>query len=156
MSEYNKELVEKVMKGMMKFRKFHHQKLSDDISRMEGSIIFWLVKSEKMENKSVNVSELAEGLHVSMQSISRTLKSLENKGYIVREVDSDNRRNTLIKLSKKGNELVDKKKKDVEGYFERVFSHFTEEELQQYLNFQEKFYAAILEEGKTLKKEKEN
>ena len=106
MSEYNKELVEKVIKGMMKFRKFHHPKLSDDISRMEGSIIFWLVKSEKMENKSVNVSELAEGLHVSMQSISRTLKSLENKGYIVREVDSDNRRNTLIKLSKKGNELV--------------------------------------------------
>ena len=153
MSEYNKELVEKVIKGMMKFRKFHHPKLSDDISRMEGSIIFWLVKSE---NKSVNVSELAEGLHVSMQSISRTLKSLENKGYIVREVDSDNRRNTLIKLSKKGNELVEKKKKDVEGYFERVFSHFTEEELQQYLNFQEKFYAAILEEGKTLKKEKEN
>ena len=149
MSEYNKELVEKVIKGMMKFRKFHHPKLSDDISRMEGSIIFWLVKSE-------NVSELAEGLHVSMQSISRTLKSLENKGYIVREVDSDNRRNTLIKLSKKGNELVEKKKKDVEGYFERVFSHFTEEELQQYLNFQEKFYAAILEEGKTLKKEKEN
>ena len=93
---------------------------------------------------------------MSMQSISRTLKSLENKGYIVREVDSDNRRNTLIKLSKKGNELVDKKKKDVEGYFERVFSHFTEEELQQYLNFQEKFYAAILEEGKTIKKEKEN
>ena len=139
MSEYNKELVEKVIKGMMKFRKFHHPKLSDDISRMEGSIIFWLVKSEKMENKSVNVSELAEGLHVSMQSISRTLKSLENKGYIVREVDSDNRRNTLIKLSKKGNELVEKKK-----------------ELQQYLNFQEKFYAAILEEGKTLKKEKEN
>ena len=122
MSEYNKELVEKVIKGMMKFRKFHHPKLSDDISRMEGSIIFWLVKSEKMENKSVNVSELAEGLHVSMQSISRTLKSLENKGYIVREVDSDNRRNTLIKLSKKGNELVEKKKKDVEGYFERVFS----------------------------------
>ena len=118
MSEYNKELVEKVIKGMMKFRKFHHPKLSDDISR--------------------------------------TLKSLENKGYIVREVDSDNRRNTLIKLSKKGNELVEKKKKDVEGYFERVFSHFTEEELQQYLNFQEKFYAAILEEGKTLKKEKEN
>ena len=156
MSEYNKELVEKVIKGMMKFRKFHLPKLSDDISRLEGSIIFWLVKSEKMENKSVNVSELAEGLHVSMQSISRTLKSLENKGYIVREVDSDNRRNTLIKLSKKGNELVEKKKKDVEGYFERVFSHFTEEELQQYLNFQEKFYAAILEEGKTLKKEKEN
>ena len=52
------------------------------------------------------LTELAEGLHVSMQSISRTLKSLENKGYIVREVDSDNRRNTLIKLSKKGNELV--------------------------------------------------
>lgn len=47
MSEYNKELVEKVIKGMMKFRKFHHPKLSDDISRMEGSIIFWLVKSEK-------------------------------------------------------------------------------------------------------------
>ena len=59
-------------------------------------------------------------------------------------------------LSKKGNEFKEKKKKDVEGYFERVFSHFTEEELQQYLNFQEKFYAAILEEGKTLKKEKEN
>ena len=76
MSEYNKELVEKVIKGMMKFRKFHHPKLSDDISRMEGSIIFWLVKSEKMENKSVNVSELAEGLHVSMQSISRTLMKM--------------------------------------------------------------------------------
>ena len=62
----------------------------------------------------------------------------------------------IYALLKKGNELVEKKKKDVEGYFERVFSHFTEEELQQYLNFQEKFYAAILEEGKTLKKEKEN
>lgn len=42
----------------------------------------------------------------------------------------------------------------MEGYFERVFSHFTEEELQQYLNFQEKFYAAILEEGKTIKKKR--
>ena len=44
----------------------------------------------------------------------------------------------------------------VEFKRDKLDNNFTEEELQQYLNFQEKFYAAILEEGKTLKKEKEN
>lgn len=155
MSEYNGELVEKVMKGMLKFQKFHHPRITCDISRMESNTIFCLIKKEKMKNQTVNVSELAKELNVSMQSISRTLKSLENKGYIIREVDADNRRNTLIKLSEKGNNLVDEKKRIIEDYFFRVFSHFTDEELQQYLNFQEKFYAAILEEGINFK-EKEN
>jgi DNA-binding MarR family transcriptional regulator len=53
------------------------------------------------------VTELAERAQVTQQAMGKTLKELENLGYVERAVDSEDRRAKTIKLTAKGLQLMD-------------------------------------------------
>ena len=60
-------------------------------------------KLEKIHNSAnYGISNIADNLHVSSPAISRTITSLENKGYVERNIDKLNRRNTLVRLTENG------------------------------------------------------
>ncbi len=50
-------------------------------------------------------SQLADELQISKQAINDLLRDLEHRGYITREVDSNDRRSRLIRLTARGAEL---------------------------------------------------
>ena len=56
------------------------------------------------ESKGMYVSELAERMGVSPPAVSRMLRFTERKGYLSREVDREDRRNTYVVLSPAGEE----------------------------------------------------
>ena len=55
---------------------------------------------------SVRVSELAERAQVTQQAMGKMLKELERMGYVVRAVDSQDRRAREIMLTEKGVQLA--------------------------------------------------
>lgn len=56
--------------------------------------------------KGVSVSEIGQALYLSKPAISQTLNNLEKKGYIIREIDRQDRRKILVTLTAEGNEKL--------------------------------------------------
>jgi DNA-binding MarR family transcriptional regulator len=55
---------------------------------------------------AVRVSELAGRAQVTQQAMGKTLKELEHRGYIVRRIDSTDKRAKAIELTEKGRALA--------------------------------------------------
>lgn len=63
-------------------------------------------------NRNTTLSDIREYLSISKSAVSQMLKSLENKGFINRQIDKNNRRNLIITLTSEGQEML--KVKDIE------------------------------------------
>ncbi len=57
-------------------------------------------------DESVNNKRIAERMNLSPSRLTRIIDGLVEKEYIVREIDSEDRRNMRVMLSKKGKQLV--------------------------------------------------
>lgn len=105
-----KELSMQFLATAHRFKKLHMNELFPNISKGE----FWVLKMiQKATLKSesdcgVYVSTIAEHLKVTPSAISRMLKGLEEKELIIRKINKNDRRNTYVTLTEKG-ELVMKK-----------------------------------------------
>ncbi len=88
----------------------------------------------------VNVSDLAEELKVSVPAVSKKLKSLEERGYIERIIDKNNRRNTFVILTKDGQEKFDKAEKVMDNYMNKVFIAMGKEETETLIRLSYKLY----------------
>jgi DNA-binding MarR family transcriptional regulator len=64
-------------------------------------------------------------------SLSRTLTKLEEMGLIKREVSKSDKRNVIIKLTKKGLEMRDVSKNYVLDFQQKVNEALTEKEMNQ-------------------------
>ena len=60
------------------------------------------------EINNINVKDLGNKLFLDSGTLTPLLKKLESKGYIIRNRDSNDERNVLISITKKGIELKDK------------------------------------------------
>ena len=58
------------------------------------------------QNPGMTVAELLKVLNITKQSLSRVLSALIDKGYIVQEIGHEDRRQRLLKLTDKGNDLL--------------------------------------------------
>lgn len=96
----------------------------------------------------VKVSDIARYLELSAPAVSRTMKSLEEKEYIERQTDKQDRRNTFVKLTKKGEEQQKAWMKSFEEFSEAIFARLGDEKSNQLLEDLEAFVKASKEEMK--------
>ena len=96
----------------------------------------------------VKVSDIARYLELSAPAVSRTMKSLEEKEYIERHTDKQDRRNTFVKLTKKGEEQQKAWMKSFEEFSEAIFARLGDEKSNQLLEDLEAFVKASKEEMK--------
>lgn len=66
---------------------------------------FVLIKLQ--EYKKTELKNLSKELHVSTSSLCILLNKLVEKGYVYREEDSRDRRNTFYGITEKGEEIID-------------------------------------------------
>jgi DNA-binding MarR family transcriptional regulator len=71
------------------------------LSSAEGSILLHLLT----QGKEMGQEQLVEELDVSKPAISRTINSLETKGYVARQRDPDDKRAYLVQLTGKAREI---------------------------------------------------
>ena len=102
----------------------------------------------------VKVSDIARYLELSAPAVSRTMKSLEEKEYIERHTDKQDRRNTFVMLTTKGEEQQKTWMKSFEEFSEAIFARLGDEKSNKLLEDLEAFVKASKEEMKAREKAK--
>ena len=78
----------------------------------------------------VNQKQLAERANINASSTSEVVSRLEDDGYIVREIDPNDKRATILKLTEMGKTRAEEVRNEREGHLDHLFSRLTEEEKQ--------------------------
>lgn len=78
----------------------------------------------------INQKQLAENAGINASSTSEVVAKLEDDGYIVRKIDDNDKRVTVLKLTEMGAVRAEEIRSEREGIFDEVFSKLTEEEKQ--------------------------
>lgn len=72
--------------------------------RGEDAILLYLYESLKCD--VVTPSDISENLNITSARVAATLNSLQSKGFITREIDEEDRRKIIIKLTKEGEDVA--------------------------------------------------
>jgi DNA-binding MarR family transcriptional regulator len=79
----------------------------------------------------VYVSSLAEELMISVSMVSKMLKVLEDRGWILRTVDMNSRRNTFVSLTELGKQFHDSATFSLSQVHQKVAQQVGQETLDQ-------------------------
>jgi len=92
--------------------------------------IFVLFFIKKMGGKAVP-GQISSAVGVSSARIATTLNSLEKKGLITREIDSEDRRKIIVELTKEGETHVEEERKKQMEKIKGVLSALGEEDAKE-------------------------
>lgn len=93
----------------------------------------------------ITPSELAEILGVSMPRVVSLVNSLESKKLIEKLTDKEDKRKTIVNITRVGKELVLDKKEEAINKITRVIEKLDEEDVNQYIRLAKKI-GKIMEE----------
>ena len=100
--------------------------LEDDFSQAIGYVLI------NVKKEGIPVTKIAPLMGIEPTSLSRLLKTMEEKGLIYREKDLKDKRVVNLKLTQKGFELKKISRKIVLDYNKMIKENFTEEELETF------------------------
>ncbi len=86
----------------------------------------------------ISSSELAEVLKVSLPRVASVVNSLESKKLIEKMVDSEDKRKTVIYITKNGKELVLAKKEEAINKITKIIEKLNEEDINEYIRLSKK------------------
>ena len=89
--------------------------------------------------ENVYAADIQNGLHVSRPAISQMLNSLEEKGYIRREIDGRDRRRLLLTLTAKGEKIMQVMKGHANRVIAEIISRFGEENTTRLIGLLNRF-----------------
>ncbi|MFV0392979.1 MAG: MarR family winged helix-turn-helix transcriptional regulator [Coprobacillaceae bacterium] len=80
-------------------------------------------------NECLNVAEIQRIQNLSKPAISQTLNALERKGYIVRSIDSSDRRKIVVSATDEGNLIFSKTNDTYLRFLDDLITLYGEEDL---------------------------
>ncbi len=113
--------------------------------RGEYSILLYLDKNSK---KEVTPGKISEDLNISTARVAASLNSLENKDYLTREIDKDDRRKIIIKMTTSGKEVANKLKEEHLNYLIKIFNCFDKNEITEIMRLTTKLDSILTNLGK--------
>lgn len=129
---YNKK-AEEIFETLTKRKKYIGE-LSSNISQGESGVLLYLLNAKS----NVSQSELSENLGVTMPRIVAVINTLQKKELIEKNVDSTDKRKSIISITNKGKDNIIKKKKDAIKFIENVIKELDEQEIEQYIAISKK------------------
>lgn len=101
----------------------------NEFNRGEIGVLGYLA----FEKDEVTAGELSKKLNVTTARIASILNSLEAKDYIKRTEDNKDKRKTLVIVTKNGQALAKKAKKEIIDKITKVVDEIGEEDVKEYL-----------------------
>lgn len=132
------KMYEELFRSMHQFRKLNVGAMMPGITKQE--FITMSVIMDMGEDGKITISELAAKAKVLPSAISRTLRGLEEKGYVVRTVNQKDRRNTYVELTAKGGETARQSKQIMHDYGVAVMSQLNEQDMERLIHYMDNIY----------------
>ena len=133
--------------ALYQFHKLHMGDLVPDITKLEGMTMAAIKHCSGEKGKEeLTVSELTAKLKAKGPAVSRTLKTLEDKGYIERDVNKADRRNTYVKLTISGKQKVEEYEQIMSSFAHAVIAKIDRDDMEQMIECLNELYEASREE----------
>lgn len=119
---------------MDSFRKMNIASMLPDISNGEFAVMKMIRHCRQNGSgtqNGVKVSSIVKCSKMPAPAISRTLKHLEEKEYIVRTVDKEDRRNTFVKMTEAGEALLRETDEIMSDFADAVFGQMGDETMRK-------------------------
>lgn len=110
------------------------------LSRSE-TILLICAERVKMARQVIRVSDLVNILEIPASSVSRSLRSLEEKGMLKRKQSDKDRRVTLVILSASGEKELESHRRKMFGKMDRLIDRFGKERTEALIRLMDAFYA---------------
>lgn len=104
-----------------------------------------VIQSLEARGKRVKVSDISEALNLPRPGVTRTVKNMESKGYLVKHTSEEDGRVTYLSLSEEGKRLSQKYDADYFAGLVPFLSGISEEDADCTIRTIEKFYEVMCE-----------
>ncbi|ASJ52721.1 MarR family transcriptional regulator [Brevibacillus formosus] len=118
--------------------------LAEPVSGLTGPQFYILHQLELKEK--CTVGELAESMGVKPSAITAMVDRLDKHGFVARDRDEEDRRVVYISLRDSGKKILQVAKQNRREQLNKMFSHLSEDELQQFVSIFEKLAMAAVSE----------
>ena len=128
------ELAIKLMENMFMIHKGkQHQEMNRSVQG-ETFVLEYIYRRKG----DVLPSEISSQMEVSSARIAATLKNLEKKNLIIRQIDLNDRRRILVTLTTQGKEAIEKQRAEVIGHVTQMLENLGEHDAKEYVRILEK------------------
>lgn len=133
------DLYEDLFRAM---NQFHKLKFSDMMQNMSKAdfIVMNVIMNKGKEDK-MTISELAAIARMLPSAISRTLKGLEEKGYVERTINKQDRRNTYVELTEEGKRQTREVRQVMRDFGKTVMAKLDEHEVNELILYLNNIYS---------------
>jgi len=125
----------------MVFR-LHKVKMFNFIHNLNTREVYTLIRINECKGKINQIcfhDELEKHLAVTKSAVSQMISSLEEKGYITREIDRNDRRKFEWSITGKGQELVEELRNTVDIAIKKTITQFGEDNMRQFIRLFNQF-----------------
>lgn len=120
--------------------------------RSELVLVHCALDHEREFGENITVAQAAKRLGVTMPSISRSLRSLTEKGFVERLSDPDDRRTVRIRITERGERELKAVLENIFSVFDKAMRDFSDEEISTMIDLHGKFIDSVykaVNEGRT-------
>lgn len=129
----------------------NHKLSRYQINSSQVNILF-----EIKRNNGLNQELISKYCNMNKGAVARSLKNLEDKGFITRKTDENNRRQNIISLTNEGEKITEKTQKTFENWEKEILNELDDETIDYLKIILKKISIQSIEINKELKKEKNN
>lgn len=150
----NKGIQEEMFRAMFRLKHLNMSGMLKDISIGEYKVLEMCSGCPACDDgeDGVYVSGMAAQMRVSAPAVSRLLKGMEGKGYIARQTDAKDRRNTRVFITEAGRVKREECRVVLQNYTERVIGRMGENSMLQLLNLFNQMLGVMEDELKKTEK----
>ena len=132
------DIKEEFMRAAFRLRKMHFMLPDDSDMKMSEMIVLLRIAQNRDSNCNL-MDDVRENLFVSKPAISHILNSLERKGRVVREIDKNDRRKIVIKITDEGKRIVDVMRRRSDNMTNELISRFGVEDAKRFVELVNRF-----------------
>ena len=132
---------QKLIGALMQFKRlgWHHQSVAG-CKPSEIRVLFCIKKSSDITSAEMKVSEISKRLHVTSPTVTQLLKGLEANELIERHIDPIDRRAVGVKLTGKGEMVVQQAMDAFSASMQGLIEYLGEEQSNQFADLLSKAF----------------
>lgn len=132
---------QRLISALMQFKRlgWHHQTIAG-CKPSEIRVLFCIKKSTNLASTEMKVSEISKRLHVTSPTVTQLLKGLEANELIERKIDPIDRRAVGVKLTEKGEMVVQQAMDAFSDSMRGLIDYLGEEQSNQFADLLSKAF----------------